>query len=152
MSTTRMATSLLHVLSDVLPTLILNAKSCSRLPLKLLIIDSIARLLHYDKEGGKTSMATLSEHSHNLSTIATHLHALTVTHQLAVIVLNHMTDMCTMQRHHHTALVMAVAMVPHVEDSHNCKRLHAASVTVRPPCQNKLWLVCSFRHLGGQQY
>ena len=98
-STTRTVSSLLHVLSDVLPASILlnnnkskDAKARSRPPLKLLVIDSIAELLHYDEEGGKTSTATLSERSRNLSAIAAQLHALAATHQLAVVALNRVTD------------------------------------------------------------
>jgi DNA repair protein RAD57 len=69
-----------------------DAKARSRPPLKLLVIDSIAELLHYDEEGGKTSTATLSERSRNLSAIAAQLHALAATHQLAVVALNRVTD------------------------------------------------------------
>ena len=93
-STTRTVSSLLHVLSAVLPASILAAKarSRSRPPLKLLVIDSVAELLHYDEDGGKTSTATLSERSRNLSAIAAQLHALAATHQLAVVALNRVTD------------------------------------------------------------
>src|SRR5579863_2081318 len=83
MSSTRPVSLPLHVLSDVLPTLILNTKACSRPPLKLLIINSITKLLHYDKDSAKTLMAKLSEHWHNLSTIVAQLHMLTAMHQLA---------------------------------------------------------------------
>jgi len=95
-STTRTVSSLLHVLSDVLPASILTANAQARSPrpppLKLLVIDSIAELLHYDEDGGKTSTATLSERSRNLSAIAAQLHALASTHQLAVVALNRVTD------------------------------------------------------------
>ena len=93
-STTRTVSSLLHVLSAVLPASILAAKarSRSRPPLKLLVIDSVAELLHYDEDGGKTSTATLSERSRNLSAIAAQLHTLAATHQLAVVALNRVTD------------------------------------------------------------
>ena len=92
-STTRTVSSLLHVLSAVLPASILAAKARSRPPpLKLLVIDSVAELLHYDEDGGKTSTATLSERSRNLSAIAAQLHTLAATHQLAVVALNRVTD------------------------------------------------------------
>ena len=91
-SSTRAVSSLLHVLSDVLPASILNAKAHSHPPIRLLVIDSIAELLHYDEDGAKTSTATLSERSCNLSAVAAQLHALTATHQLAVIALNRVMD------------------------------------------------------------
>ena len=87
-SATKTVTSLLHALSEVLPASIDAAKARSK-PLKLLIIDSLADLLLEDT---KTSTTTLSERSRNLSAIAVQLHALAATHQLAVIALNHVTD------------------------------------------------------------
>ena len=89
--------SLLHILSDVLPASILNnintsAAAPSRPPLKLLIVDSLAELLHHDDDGAKTSTTTLAERSRNLSAIAARLHALAATHQLAVVALNRVTD------------------------------------------------------------
>lgn len=86
-SATKTVTSLLYVLSEVLPASIDAAKARSR-PLKLLIIDSLADLLLEDK----TSTATLADRSRNLSAIAAHLHALAATHQLAVVAINRVTD------------------------------------------------------------
>ena len=63
---------MLHVLSDMLPTSVLNAKACSHPPLKLLLINSIAELLHYNADSAKMSMAM---------------------HQLTVIMLNYVMDM-----------------------------------------------------------
>ena len=100
-STTKSVSSLLHLLSDVLPASIVNAAKAaaaagrsapSRPPLKLLVIDSLAELLHHDDDGAKTSTSTLAERSRNLSAIAAHLHALAATHQLAIVALNRVTD------------------------------------------------------------
>ncbi|KAI0255400.1 P-loop containing nucleoside triphosphate hydrolase protein [Lactifluus subvellereus] len=86
-SATKTVTSLLYVLSEVLPASIDAAKARSR-PLKLLIIDSLADLLLEDK----TSTATLADRSRNLSAIAARLHALAAAHQLAVVAINRVTD------------------------------------------------------------
>jgi len=103
-SSTKTVSSLLHILSDVLPASILNntntsaaaggarAAAPSRPPLKLLVVDSLAELLHHDDDGAKTSTTTLAERSRNLSAIAAQLHALAATHQLAVVALNRVTD------------------------------------------------------------
>jgi DNA repair protein RAD57 len=94
--------SLLHILSDVLPASLLNNTNTStsaapaaarpRPPLKLLVVDSLAELLHHDDDGAKTSSTTLAERSRNLSAIAAQLHALAATHQLAIVALNRVTD------------------------------------------------------------
>jgi DNA repair protein RAD57 len=101
-SPTKTVSSLLHILSDVLPASLLNNNNknattttdrarSARPPLKLLVVDSIAELLHHDEDGAKTSTSTLAERSRNLSAIAAQLHALAATHQLAILALNHVT-------------------------------------------------------------
>jgi DNA repair protein RAD57 len=96
-SSTKTVSSLLRILSDVLPASILNnantfAAAPPRPPLKLLVVDSLAELLHHDDDGAKTSTTTLAERSRNLSAIAAQLHALAATHDLAVVALNRVTD------------------------------------------------------------
>jgi len=93
-SATKSVSSLLYALSEVLPASIASANSTkgtahSAPPLKLLIIDSLADLLLEDT---KTSTATLADRSRNLSAIAAQLHALAATHQLAIVVINRVTD------------------------------------------------------------
>ncbi|KAI0303391.1 P-loop containing nucleoside triphosphate hydrolase protein, partial [Multifurca ochricompacta] len=80
--------SLLYVLSQVLPATI-DAAKARFMPLKLLIIDSLADLLLEDKISTTT---TLADRSRNLSAIAAQLHALAATHQLAVVAINRVTD------------------------------------------------------------
>ena len=92
MNPTRIVSSLPHILSDMLPALILNTKACLCLLLKLLIINSITELLHHDEDGAKMSTASLSKCSCNLSTIVVQLHTLTAMHQLAIVALNCMAD------------------------------------------------------------
>jgi DNA repair protein RAD57 len=110
-SPTKTVSSLLHVLSDVLPASLLNNNNnknattttdrarSARPPLKLLVVDSIAELLHHDEDGAKTSTSTLAERSRNLSAIAAQLHALAATHQLAILALNHVTHTFDRDRH-----------------------------------------------------
>ena len=86
-SVTKSVDSLLYVLSEVLPALMASANARS-MPLKLLVIDSLAELLLEDK----VSTATLSDRSRNLSAIAAQLHALAATRQLAVLAINRVTD------------------------------------------------------------
>ena len=86
-SVTKSVNSLLYVLSEVLPAL-MDAASARSMPLKLLVIDSLAELLLEDK----VSTATLADRSRNLSAIAAQLHALAATRQLAVLVINRVTD------------------------------------------------------------
>ena len=86
-SVTKSVDSLLYVLSEVLPAL-MNAANARSMPLKLLVIDSLAELLLEDK----VSTATLADRSRNLSAIAAQLHALAATRQLAVLAINRVTD------------------------------------------------------------
>jgi DNA repair protein RAD57 len=86
-SVTKSVESLLYVLSEVLPAL-MDAANARAMPLKLLVIDSLAELLLEDK----VSTATLADRSRNLSAIAAQLHALAATRQLAVLAINRVTD------------------------------------------------------------
>ncbi len=86
-SVTKSVDSLLYALSEVLPAL-MDAANARSMPLKLLVIDSLAELLLEDK----ISTATLAERSRNLSAIAAQLHALAATRQLAVLAINRVTD------------------------------------------------------------
>ena len=87
-SATKSVSSLLYALSDIIPASI-NAAKGRPAPLKLLIIDSLADLL---MEDAKISTSTLADRSRNLSAIAAQLHALALTHQLAVVAINRVTD------------------------------------------------------------
>ncbi|KAI9433974.1 P-loop containing nucleoside triphosphate hydrolase protein [Lactarius indigo] len=86
-SVTKSVDSLLYALSEVLPAL-MDAANARSMPLKLLVIDSLAELLLEDK----VSTATLADRSRNLSAIAAQLHALAATRQLAVLAINRVTD------------------------------------------------------------
>ena len=86
-SVTKSVDSLLYVLSEVLPAL-MDAADARSMPLKLLVIDSLAELLLEDK----VSTATLADRSRNLSAIAAQLHALAATRQLAVLAINRVAD------------------------------------------------------------
>jgi DNA repair protein RAD57 len=86
-SVTKSVDSLLYALSEVLPAL-MRAANARSMPLKLLVIDSLAELLLEDK----VSTATLADRSRNLSAIAAQLHALATTRQLAVLAINRVTD------------------------------------------------------------
>ncbi|KAI0684270.1 P-loop containing nucleoside triphosphate hydrolase protein [Cytidiella melzeri] len=81
---------LLHVLSDTFPAF-LDAQESKHdtKPVKLLIIDAITELFH---SHDAVSSATLTERSRNLNEIATLLHILANKHDLAVVVLNEVSD------------------------------------------------------------
>ncbi|TFK72547.1 P-loop containing nucleoside triphosphate hydrolase protein [Pluteus cervinus] len=86
-------TVLLKVLSQVFPS---HAKSkmqdADAKPVKLLVIDALAELFHTSEQ---TTTAVLVERSHNITEISTLLHGLANTFQLAVVVLNEVTDAFT---------------------------------------------------------
>lgn len=86
-SVTKSVDSLLYALSEVLPAL-MDAANARSMPLKLLVIDSLAELLLEDK----VSTATLADRSRNLSAIAAQLHTLAATRQLAVLAVNRVAD------------------------------------------------------------
>lgn len=81
---------LIFVLSKSLPQYIsANAQSPSQKPLKLIVIDAIAELFHTTK---KTTTRFLVERSRSLSKIGTLLHALASKYQIAILVLNEVSD------------------------------------------------------------
>ncbi|OAX33723.1 hypothetical protein K503DRAFT_786299 [Rhizopogon vinicolor AM-OR11-026] len=81
---------LIFVLSKSLPQYIsAHAQNPSQKPLKLIVIDAIAELFHTTN---KTTSKFLVERSRRLSEIATLLHALASKHQIAVLVLNEVSD------------------------------------------------------------
>lgn len=81
---------LIFVLSKSLPQYIYaNDQNSSSRPLKLIVIDAIAELFHTSK---RTTTQFLVERSRRLSEIGTLLHSLASKHQIAVLVLNEVSD------------------------------------------------------------
>lgn len=80
---------LLHVLSDLLPKLILERTRPSFKPVKLLVIDALAELFH---SSDKTTTQTLVERSRNLYEISSLLHNIASQHEIAILVLNEVGD------------------------------------------------------------
>lgn len=81
---------LIFVLSKSLPQYIsANDQKSSSRPLKLIVIDAIAELFHTSK---RTTTQFLVERSRRLSEIGTLLHLLASKHQIAVLVLNEVSD------------------------------------------------------------
>jgi DNA repair protein RAD57 len=81
---------LIFVLSKSLPQYIsANDQNSSSRPLKLIVIDAIAELFHTSK---RTTTQFLVERSRRLSEIGTLLHLLASKHQIAVLVLNEVSD------------------------------------------------------------
>ncbi|KAG1754221.1 P-loop containing nucleoside triphosphate hydrolase protein [Suillus lakei] len=81
---------LIFVLSKSLPQYIsANDQNSSPRPLKLIVIDAIAELFHTSK---RTTTQFLVERSRRLSEIGTLLHSLASKHQIAVLVLNEVSD------------------------------------------------------------
>jgi DNA repair protein RAD57 len=79
---------LTRILSETLPNF-LKERTAHPSPIKLLVIDALAELFHVS---AKTSSSTLVERSKNISEISTILHSLASTYQLAVVVLNEVSD------------------------------------------------------------
>lgn len=81
---------LLHVLSHRLPTLLdqLLAQP-GRKPVKLLVLDALTELFHTHD---RVSKDTLFERSRSLTEISHHLHTLASKYQIAVLVLNEVSD------------------------------------------------------------
>ncbi|KAG1756251.1 P-loop containing nucleoside triphosphate hydrolase protein [Suillus paluster] len=79
---------LIFVLSKSLPQY-MSANDSSSKPLKLIVIDAIAELFHTSK---RTTTQFLVERSRRLSEIGTLLHSLASKHQIAVLVLNEVSD------------------------------------------------------------
>lgn len=81
---------LIFVLSKSLPQYIsANDQNSSSRPLKLIVIDAIAEFFHTSK---RTTTQFLVERSRRLSEIGTLLHSLASKHQIAVLVLNEVSD------------------------------------------------------------
>ncbi|KAG2149170.1 Rad51B protein, partial [Suillus clintonianus] len=81
---------LIFVLSKSLPQYIFaNDQNSSSKPLKLIVIDAIAELFHTSK---RTTTQFLVERSRRLSEIGTLLHSLASKHQIAILVLNEVSD------------------------------------------------------------
>lgn len=81
---------LIFVLSNSLPQYIsANDQNSSSRSLKLIVIDAIAELFHTSK---RTTTQFLVERSRRLSEIGTLLHSLASKHQIAVLVLNEVSD------------------------------------------------------------
>lgn len=80
---------LLHILSDLLPTLILKHSRPPHKPVKLLVIDALAELFH---SNNKTTTQTLVERSRNICDISSLLHTLASRYDIAVLVLNEVSD------------------------------------------------------------
>ncbi|KAG0705207.1 P-loop containing nucleoside triphosphate hydrolase protein [Suillus ampliporus] len=81
---------LIFVLSKSLPQYITaNDQNSPSKPLKLIVIDAIAELFHTSK---RTTTQFLVERSRRLSEIGTLLHSLASKHQIAILVLNEVSD------------------------------------------------------------
>ncbi|KAF8201566.1 P-loop containing nucleoside triphosphate hydrolase protein [Pholiota molesta] len=84
------AALLQHVLSDMVPSFVEEHKSKpGGKPIKLLVIDALAELFHYND---KTTTSTLVQRSRDLTSISATLHELARVHNLAVLVLNEVID------------------------------------------------------------
>ncbi|KAJ7734951.1 P-loop containing nucleoside triphosphate hydrolase protein [Mycena maculata] len=79
---------LIHILSKILPDLVAQ-KAGSTKPVRLVVIDALAELFH---SSDKTTTSTLIDRAQNIAEISTTLHALASAHDLAVLVLNEVTD------------------------------------------------------------
>lgn len=80
---------LLHVLSDLLPKLIVEHSRPPAKPIKLLVIDALAELFH---SSDKTTTQTLVQRSRNIYEISTMLHSLASRYRIAILVLNEVGD------------------------------------------------------------
>lgn len=66
-----------------------SASTKSDMPVRLLVIDSLAELF---ADSGQSSTLTLAERSRNLSEISVMLHRLASEHQLAIVIVNNVVD------------------------------------------------------------
>lgn len=81
---------LIHILSKILPDLVAGrANDSASKPVKLVVIDALAELFHSDD---KTTTSTLVDRSHNIVEISSLLHTLASRYNLAVLVLNEVSD------------------------------------------------------------
>lgn len=72
----------------MVPKLILDQSSSSK-PIKLLVVDALAELFH---SSSKTTTQTLVERSRNINEISNLLHCLASQHNIAILVLNEVSD------------------------------------------------------------
>jgi DNA repair protein RAD57 len=77
-----------NILSNILPSFI-QQKTSSPKPVKLVIIDALTELFHSSE---KTSKTTLFDRSKDLNRIASALHTIAGTHNVAVVVINEVID------------------------------------------------------------
>ncbi|KAF8212484.1 P-loop containing nucleoside triphosphate hydrolase protein [Mycena galopus ATCC 62051] len=81
---------LIHILSKILPDLIASkATDAESKPVRLVVIDALAELFRSDD---KTTKSTLVDRSQNIVEISTLLHTLASTYNLAILVLNEVSD------------------------------------------------------------
>jgi DNA repair protein RAD57 len=80
---------LTHVLSRTLPEFLNERLNPHSKPIKLVVIDALAELFH---SSSNTTTATLVERARNISEISYLLHTLASDYQIAVLVLNEVTD------------------------------------------------------------
>ncbi|KAJ6547324.1 P-loop containing nucleoside triphosphate hydrolase protein [Mycena capillaripes] len=81
---------LIHILSKILPDLVAGRVNDSESkPVKLVVIDALAELFHSDD---KTTTSTLVDRSHSIVEISTLLHTLASSYNIAVLVLNEVSD------------------------------------------------------------
>ncbi|KAJ7489940.1 P-loop containing nucleoside triphosphate hydrolase protein, partial [Mycena galericulata] len=80
---------LIHVLSKILPDLVAQKAGANSKPVKLVVIDALAELFH---SSDKTTTSTLVDRSQNIAEISTILHSVASTHNIAILVLNEVSD------------------------------------------------------------
>jgi DNA repair protein RAD57 len=80
---------LLHVLSELLPKLIVDHSHPPAKPIKLLVIDALAELFH---SSDKTTTQTLVERSRNIYEISSLLHTIANQYRIAILILNEVGD------------------------------------------------------------
>ncbi|KAF9036700.1 P-loop containing nucleoside triphosphate hydrolase protein [Panaeolus papilionaceus] len=78
-----------HILASLLPEFLKQQVQAGNPPVRLLVIDALAELYH---SNDKTTTASLVQRSKSITAIASHLHRLAATCQLAVVVLNEVID------------------------------------------------------------
>jgi DNA repair protein RAD57 len=80
---------LLHVLSALLPKLVVDHSLPPLKPIKLLVIDALAELFH---SSNKTTTQTLVQRSRDIYEISSLLHSLAMRYRIAILVLNEVGD------------------------------------------------------------
>ncbi|KAJ7135023.1 P-loop containing nucleoside triphosphate hydrolase protein [Mycena crocata] len=93
--------NLLHVLSKILPDIISEkADNPAVKPVKLVVIDALAELFH---TSDKTTTSTLIDRSQHITDISLILHTLANKHNIAVLVLNEVSDVFNRGNHGETS-------------------------------------------------